>query len=291
MDRISLNAVLTNHFGQSSTGLSPRLWSRIRNKGTGPDGTAGFFVGDDFLKFQGFSNAISGTTALPSTTVPAPDGYQIYADSATSASGISRSTTLPGGVAVFAPGVTDNHLVVINSGIACALSDTAGSDKLTVFECRVALNTAVATGSAFVGLATTTVTADGGLIADTGGLIAATGAGIGFRTLDADPDGWDAIYKQNSSGTEQVVHNEAQVAVADTFYKLGFVYDPAEPASRRVKFFVDNTELSSYVTATNIADSAFPDGTMLAPTFGVKSDGGSASRGMLLDWWALFQEA
>lgn len=280
--------LFTTHVGQQGSKLSPRLWSRLMTQGVAPDGAApGSFIMDDFLLFQGFTNAISGTVSLPSTTVPSVDGYAIYADSATTASGVSRVSTT-GGVARLTPGITDNHLVVLRSGPLGKISDTAADAKLTIFEARVALPSQVTTGSSFVGLATSTVCADGGLVIDSGELIAATGGGIGFRTLDADPDGIDVIYKA-AGETTAVVKNEAQVATAGTFYNVGFVYDPMAPSSKRIRFFVDNEELTETVTGTNIATAAFPDGVMLEFVIAAKSDAGAVSRSVDIDCWAFYQ--
>lgn len=279
--------LFTTHVGQQGSKLSPRLWSRLMTQGVAPDGAApGSFIMDDFLLFQGFTNAISGTTALPSTTVPGVDGYAIYADAATTASGVSRQS-VAGGVARLAPGATDNHLVVLRSGPLGTISDTASAAKLTIFEARVALPTQVTAGSMFVGLATSTVCADGGLVVDTGELIAATGGGVGFRTLDADPDGIDVIYKK-ANQTTAVVKDVAQVATAGTFYNLGFVYDPMAPSSKRIRFFVDNEELTSTVTGTNIAAATFPDGDMLEFVIAAKTDATTA-RPVDIDCWAFYQ--
>lgn len=278
--------VYTNHYGESGRGLSPRLWSRIGSHGAAPDGSQGFFISDDFLKFQGFTNAISGTTALPSTTVPSPDGYKIYVDSTTSASGVSRLATEPGGVARFAPGGTDNHLAIMGAGILGELSVTAGEEKLTIFEARVRLHTQVSSGSTFIGLGTDSLVADGGLIADAGGLLA-TGAGIGFRTKEDDPDGFDVVY-QAASQTEQVVSDAAKVIAADTWVKLGLCYDPAAQPSKKISFFVDNAELTSYVTSTNMSAATFPNSVLLGPVIAAMTQA-TTTRGLDCDWFACYQ--
>lgn len=278
--------LMATHIGQQGSKLSPRLWSRPMELMVSPDGRApGEFVFEDFLRFQGFTNAISGTTALPSATIPSVDGYALYADSATTASGVSRQS-VKGGVARLAPGATDNHLVVLRSGALGKISDTAADAKLTVFEARIALPTQVAAGSMFVGLAQSTVCADGGLVVDTGELLATAG-GIGFRTLDADPDGIDVVY-QKASQAVQVVKNEAYAATAGTFVNLGFIYDPGAPSSKRIRFFIDNVELSETVTGTNIAAATFPDDVMLDFVIAAKTDATTA-RPVDIDCWAYYQ--
>jgi len=76
--------------------------------------------------------------------------------------------------------------------------------------------------------------------------------------------------------------------VADTFIKLGFVYDPAAEPTKRIKVYVDGVEQSTYVTATDIATATFPDGEEMAPMAYVSA--ASASDGILtMDWWRIAQ--
>lgn len=276
------------HLGQGSgRGLSPRIWQRVRAHLSSTDGTSGAFIYDDFLLFQGFTNAISGTTALPSTTVPGVNGYQIYVDSTTTASGVSRLATEAGGVARFAPGATDNHLAILGAGIFGEFSNTAGEEKLTAFEARIRLHTQVSSGSTFIGLGTSSLIADGGLIADAGGLLA-TGAGIGFRTKEDDADGIDVVY-QAASQTEQVVKNVAQVASADVWYKLGMIFDPQAKPTERIKFYVNNEDVGSYVTNTNMSAATFPNSVLLGPVIAAMTQA-TTTRGLDVDWWAAYQE-
>jgi hypothetical protein len=285
MDRISLDRVLTNHFGQSGSGLSPRLWSRIPKRGTGPDGTSGVFVGDDFTKFAGVLATSGAAVTLPSATAGGVSGYRCYLDIGSS---LTTAADVAGGVLVMAADTTDNDLAVIATGDLCEISRTAGEEKLTIFECRVALPTQVTTGSTAIGLGSTEIQADGGLVVDTGEVLA-TADFIGFRTLDADPDGIDFVYQENGSAV-QVTIDALQVATAGTYYKLGFVYDPTAPASQRIAVYLDGEVQSTYVTDTNMAASTFPNSAFLALVAAIKSDGGSAARTMNVDWWAAYQE-
>lgn len=278
--------LMATHIGQRGSKLSPRLWARLMEVMITADGTSpGEFVYEDFLRFQGFTNAIAGTTALPSTTIPSVDGYAVYVDSATTASGISRQS-VKGGVARLAPGATDNHLAVMRSGALGQISDTVADAKLTIFEARIALPTQLTHGSTFVGLAQSTVCADGGLVVDTGELLATAGC-IGFRTLDADPDGIDIVY-QKGSQTVQVVKDVAHTAVAGEFVNLGFIYDPYAPPSKRIRFFVNNEELAEKVTADNIAAATFPDAVMMDFVAAAKTDA-TTSRPLDIDCWAFYQ--
>jgi hypothetical protein len=282
MDRISLDRVLTNHFGVSGSGLSPRLWSRIPKRGTSSDGSNGIFVGDDFNKFSGIL-ATGGAVTLPSASAGGVSGYRCYLDTGSS---LTTVADVQGGVVALATDTTDNDLAIMTTGDLFEISRTSGEQALTIFECRVALPTQVTTGSTAIGLGSTEIQADGGLVSASGEVLA-TADFIGFRTLDADPDGIDFVYQENGSAV-QVVIDALQVAAAGTYYKLGFVYDPNAPTSQRIAVYLNGEVQSTYVTDTNMAASTFPNSAFLAFVAAVK--GNAAARVMNLDWWAAYQE-
>ena len=59
--------------------------------------------------------------------------------------------------------------------------------------------------------------------------------------------------------------------VADTFMKLGFVYDPLAPTAKRITVYVDGVASTTYVTGTNIATATFPDGEEMSPIMHLKA--------------------
>ena len=250
-------------------------------------GNFGFPLIEDFTKFGGFTNAVTGETTLPSTTLPSLDGFTAYLDSATTASGAVRLADVAGGVCRLSPGATDNHLVILGTGDLGTISDTAADAKKTLFEARIRFPTQVSDGSVFVGLASPGAIADGGLIADGGGLKADQG-GIGFQVKEDDADALDFVY-QAASQTQQVVISGVQALTADTWYKVGFVYDPKAVPAKRIKIFVDNVEQSTYVTADNIAAATFPDGDFLGVLLAAMTEG-TTSRLLDIDWFAFLQE-
>lgn len=286
----------------SGRGPSPRIWASIWKSLMTSDGSSGLMIGDDFGRFQGMSLDASGVPntspavdAASETTahlaVGGVDGYAMYLDSTTTGCGITRlaSAGRPG-VARLTANTTDNHLAIMHAGeLGNLLSFTAGSRRKTAFEFSVRLPTQVTTGSTLIGLGTTSIAADGGLIVDTGEVLATAGF-VGFRTLDADPDGFDAIY-QDASQTPVVVNNDFADVVATGWGKFGGVYDPLEPdVSRILKFFYNGTELSSAISSTTMLLSTFPNDIYLGPVAAVKSDGGSVARSLDIDWWVAYQE-
>jgi hypothetical protein len=297
MSRLSLDRVLTNHFGQNGSGLSPRLWSKIATKGNGADGSSGFFIADDFLLF-GQSVAVSGTEAC---YVSQAGQYKTWEDTGAA---VAQLATVAGGVVALTTDTTDNDQVSITQGgagtgastsVLGALSyDTAADRKRTVFEARWKVGSVTDdVSSVFIGLMDDDIaTADNALVDDTGALV--DDDFIGFHTLHENGGATNAnsilrfTYKKGGQ-TVQVPITSLATLTADTYIKTGFIYDPTEPASRQIAVYVDNEVNSTYVTATNMDAATFPDGVPLA--FAAIMKNGTTTAGTLsLDWWAFYQE-
>jgi hypothetical protein len=271
--------LLTSHRDGLSSGLSPRLWAKVTGSVLAPDGGDRLvFVGDDFLTFKG-----AGTYLTPFSEL----GYTAYIDVGGTLTQLADET---GGVLALTTDGTDEDEIWIQSGDATGplgfISDTAGADFLTVFEARYKISSiSNAVMSSFVGLASPGCAAQNTKV-DATGVLLTTGAFIGFDVL-LDGDSIQFTYQAASQTVNQKIAG-VHVPVADDFVKLGFVYDPQAEASKRIKVFVNNTEQSTYVTATNIAAATFPDAEALSFLAGFKNT--TAATGELaIDWWAFAQ--
>jgi len=239
------------------------------------------FVGDDF------HSVIAGNS---STEIYSDVNYTGYIANSSTIKGLADEI---GGVVALTTDANDNDEVWIQSGddtsVLGKISDTAGSNFLTAFECRVKKSSIADNGGAmFVGLAEVGLAADNTKADNTG--VLADKDYIGFDSVQADGDAINFVYRL-SGQTAVTKISGVHVPVADDFVKLGFVYDPAAPASQKIKVFVNNVEQSTYVTATNIATStgsAFPDDQYLQALFGIKN-GGTAAMELAIDWWAFAQ--
>ena len=277
------NALYTIHQGINAPEyLSPRLWSCALGSSLAPDGfgNANAF-GDDFLNFGAVNPAISGTTS------GVTGGYGYYVDTATSASSITQAAASDGVIEI-TTGATDDHEAWLtsggNTGTLGAMDPTAGSDRLTVFEARVKVDQ-ITSGNMFVGLseeglaAANTIT-DGNNIANKDL--------FGFLALGSDPDALTFTYKKENNTTVTLISDLATLA-ADTWVKLGFIYDPSRPTSEKVRIFVNNEEQATKITGTDMAAATWPDGQM-AFLAGVKN-GAAAAKTMSIDWWQFLQLA
>ncbi len=110
---------------------------------------------------------------------------------------------------------------------------------------------------------------------------------LGFHVDLSNADSLDFVYQADSQA-QTVKISGLDVLVIDTFVKVGFVYDPDAPASKRIKIFLNNVEQTTYVTATNIAAATFPDAEPMAMLWATKV-GEAVEHKAQLDWWRACQ--
>jgi hypothetical protein len=282
---LPMNLAAVAHRGQggSGRGLSNRIWHQNANAIYSPDGASyGYMVGDDFLNFR-LTEAVAANVG---TYVSMGGGYLSYEDTGGS---IVNDATAVGGVIKVATDNTDNDEMWLSPGSTTSvigkISDTAGDDKLLLFEARFKVDN-VTSSNYFIGLgqeglaAADTIT-DAGALADKDF--------IGFAALEGAATSLKFVY-QKEGGAMQTVGTYGTALTTGTWVKVGLVYDPKRKASERIAWYVNGEEQSSYVTATNIAASTFPDAEELNPLFGLKN-GTGAARILSLDWYAIAQGA
>lgn len=260
----------------TSPGLSLSLWGQVLQRMRPGNHIA---IGEDFEAF-GLSTAVSSNVGRY-----AGRGGQAVSYEDTSFSLAVRSER--GGVLRFSHG-TDNEeasLQWCDDSAAFVISDTAGEDFALAFEARVKFGSiANDVLGGFVGLAEENAAAHN-FIADAGTMVDKDF--IGFHRLEGDGDAIDFIYKKNGQTQQSLISDMATIA-ADTYVKLGFLYDPEADASERITAFVNGVPQSTKVTAALIAAATFPDGEEMSPIAGVKLATGSAHT-MDMDWIACVQ--
>ena len=275
--------LFTHHRAADTSGLSPRLWQRVTGSIMEADGNKRLFlIGDDFPAIQHAGTMTDLYSELP---------YVIYADDTTNhivRTGVDEN----GGVLhlVIDAGAGANEEIGIALGDAVGqvgqISDTAGADFMTAFECRIK-KSSITAQCMMAGLMSPATIADGGIIDTTGGPMA-NKAFIGFNVLADDYDAVDFCYQGAGQTRNDLIAGSANLK-ADTFIKLGFIYDPAAPPAKRITVYIDNEEQSTYVTAAQIAAATFPDAEALTVGFATKGVAGSAALELGIDWWAFAQ--
>jgi hypothetical protein len=175
----------------------------------------------------------------------------------------------------------EGHMQWGSGSGAFRISPNDGQKGKVAFEARIKVNSIAANAAyLFFGLGTGTVAADY-LVDDTGALIA-TEAFVGFRADAATAAGLDTIYQEASQTIQEVEANSATL-VADTWTKIGYLYDPTQvDKSKRIRFFQDGTEISA-ANSTQLANATlFPDTGLMSPMILYKAGAGTGV--LRADW-------
>lgn len=177
----------------------------------------------------------------------------------------------------------DNEGASFRTG--CAPFQIARNQGKFWFECRVKTTTIADTKHGiFVGLmadnaltATVPITALGA-IADVNI--------VGFHRLEGDGDFFDCVYKADGV-TQVTVLGDAAAVVADTFVKLGMVFDPR---TNVLSFFHNGVKIANYTMATG-AGTDFPNDVRLGLVVAVLNATASTPGSTRIDWWRAAQLA
>ena len=196
-----------------------------------------------------------------------------------------------GGQLLMTQSTTGDQLVIQSVSLPFQISSIAGglTQKLW-FECRLALSSITAGGTTasdlFVGLATQQ-TLSGTVPFSSAATLATGGDFVGFRRLGSAGATGSTLYQAN--GVSPVVSNTNKVVfAANTFTRLGFMFDPV---AATLKFYQEGVQLGTYITSTDLAaasESDFPNGVMLSPCIALWADS-SAPGTARIDWIACYQ--
>lgn len=111
---------------------------------------------------------------------------------------------------------------------------------------------------------------------------------LGFHCDQADGDAINFMYRAEGQAQTDAVAG-AVVPVADTFVKLGFVYDPDADADKRIAVYVNGARNATYVTQANLEAATFPDAEPLGLALYTKVGTGSQESKLQMDWWKFAQ--
>jgi hypothetical protein len=270
----------TVHEDMPGTGPSPALWGdapRIEEYWTHP--SIGYHWWDDF---ENFADHVSDQDV---------QRYASYIDTGVTFKQLTGTAGVGGAIELAGNDADNDEGVLSTHGPAFMVSDTAAQAKKLWFEARfkkasIANNAlAIFLGLAFDHGSSEKLSKTLCLTDDDGALGAFSY--LGFHVDQANGDAIDAVYK--AEGQAQTVNKAGiHVPVADTYVKLGLKYDPLASAAKRIKWYVDGVEQSTYVTATQIAAATFPDAEPLALVWCGKVGTGAESKAQM-SWWRAFQ--
>lgn len=280
-------AMMRDNLGSERTDrwFSPNIWGDCPIEAIQHGTVIGRFFQDDFTGPCPNTDAglYEGAGESPGL------GYLFYGDTGVT---IKAQAGVEEGVVEVAGNDADNDESVMSTGSpSWNISDTAADAKKLWFEARVKKASIADNACAmFIGLGwdhtTGASVAQTLCLTDTDANLGAFSY-IGFHVDQANGDAMDFVY-QADSGAQTVKIAGVEVPVADTFSKVGFVYDPDADATKRIKVFINNVEQTTYVTAANIAAATFPDAEPLAMVWAVKVGAAAESKAQM-DWWRIAQ--
>ena len=263
----------TGPLSAQTRGLSARIWGRLPVKNWSV-GLGGRFFHDDFMNHPAH---ISAQTI---------GNYASYIDTGVTLKQSATEST--GAIEVAGNNADNDEGSIISGGGAGGMVkiDATGSQRIA-FECRFKKADVDDNGlSFFVGLSeegsqvTTALAEDSGILNDKDF--------IGFHVLADDGDSLDFTWRKNGQVVQ--VHADIATMAADTYMKMGFLYDPvSHPNDKKIKIFIDNgVEESVYVTQTQLDAATFPDDEELCLFLATKMVSAVATARLAqMDWWAL----
>jgi hypothetical protein len=266
--------------GESSRrGPSANIWADCPWMHIINDPNKGYQFFDDFLTAYDFA-----TNTAVANTGP----YEIFTGNGASLAG---AVNAQGGVQNFVSGASADVAAIMTLGGGAPFVFGPTIAKKLWFETRVKFSSVTTSDQVpfFIGFGEEDRSAANGIHADAGGDLGFTSTIdlLGFGRFDDDGDSVSFVYQKASQTCQDVL----QLAIAaDTWVKLGFIYDPAEVAARRIKVFKDGAEQSTYVTATQMAAATFPDGEEMTLLAGVQNDS-TTTNTIGVDWWRACQRA
>lgn len=276
--------VKNNFAADTSHAPSPAIWEDVRILELLEKPGKGVHFFDDFEDLP-----------LP-PTLTTQIGFGRYKGFNTGAGIISRVSTINSveimGGAVKMNLDTDND----SSALAVAypsffLSNDKATSGALFFECCYAQNSIVTNlASTFIGLAETDqMTLATAVPLNAGDPITNTWSGLGFRIAEDGLGVVDTVYTDRATAFTNIGAAEGGTLAAYTFSKFGMIYDPGAEASKRIRFFLNNQETTTKLTAAQLAATTNLKANCLAPVWASVADSAGTAFEGYMRWWRCAQ--
>lgn len=277
---------LANKTALTDRGISPAIWGTCPIQDIRAGKIDGWFIEDDFVDLP---------LAPTLTTQIAFGKYKAFATSGETISGVSsvNSTDTPGGILQMTVGTSGNSASIAGAYRAFRMSGNTTTDGPLWFEARVAVSSILTLRAGlFVGLAETAgfTLATGVPFSSNAGNPTSGGSLFGFQRLGAGTSTLSSAYTDRATSFTAVGSAEVTGLTAYGFTKLGIFYDPAaRDATRMVRFFQDNAELSSAMSKTTLQALTNGDANSLNVMAAVVGGSSVSSDALFIDWWKCYQ--
>lgn len=256
---------------------SPVIWAQSRVAEIRENPNIGIHYYDDFTDLP---------LAPTLTTQIAFGKYKAFGDTGVTISKISlvNSVEIAGGCLEIAIDSDNDAGILCQAYPSFRLSGSKATSGKLLFECCVA-QSSIATNMLdwFVGLAeveqftlASTTIAGGGVIENSGSM-------IGFRIEEDGLGVIDTVRSDRATSFTNIGDTEGGTLVANTFQRLGFVYDPEE-TDRCVVFYENGQELTTKLTRAALVALTNLDANGLGLFIGAAGDSGVAGS-VYMKWW------
>lgn len=225
---------------------SPAIWDRVPFEKIQEGDVDGIAIYDDFATLP-----LQGTL----TTQIAAGRYKVFGDTGNTITRVVsiNSVLVPGGALQFAIDTDNDEVSMAHAYPSFLLSGlTTNSGKLW-FECCYAQNSILTNmASVFVGLANVAgITLSTTVPLNDGDPIDATMYGVGFRIAEDGLGVVDTVITDGATSFTNIGAGEAGTLAANTFKKLGFMYDPSN-VTNCITFYADNVPLTTTISRATV---------------------------------------
>ncbi|KKM14574.1 hypothetical protein LCGC14_1704760 [marine sediment metagenome] len=270
--------------GDTLVGPSAQVWADCPVMEIHHDPTQGYGFFDDFVDVQ-----LPGTQTAQ---IGWGGKYKVFA----TASGYVKadetiSVEVGGGILAFNCDTDNDSASLAVEGEAFRLSGVKATGGKLWFECRIAMSSIATGGIGFlVGLAETQLwtLATGVPWSGAEGAITNTAGFIGFHYPETDTSTMDTVYSDRATSFTKVKDAAVTGVAADTFVKLGMVYDP-DDSINCIRFYQDGVPLPDVISRTTLTGLTNLDAGTLGLIFSQHADSAGTAIISYLDWWRCYQ--
>jgi hypothetical protein len=188
-----------------------------------------------------------------------------------------------GGVLVMTEATADESMALATTGLPFQIVNTGG---MLGFEARIKTSSVANTAhNTIIGLMDQRTLIVGDPI-DIAGVLISTLNFVGFQRVEADGDAMDFTFQENGE-TQVIVKADAVALAADTFVKVGFLF---EPQRKLLTYFVNGVPGTTTKTISDTAGDTFPNDVRLGLVFAHMAAATSPGTDSI-DWWKCYQAA
>jgi hypothetical protein len=263
---------------------SPAVWGNCPLASLLADPGRGLVFFDDFQDLP--------VTPSDLTTTIAFGKYKAYAATGCTISRVTsiNSVETQGGAVQIAMD-TDNDEAAFGQvqGSFYLSGDPTTSGKLWLEICYAQNSIATDLAATFIGLGEVDAFTFGANVPmNSGDAISNSGSMIGFRIEEDGTGVIDTVYSDRATSFTNINDDVDIDLAANTFKKLGMVYDPNE-TEKCVRFFIDNVEDSTYLSRSALTALTNLDANPLGLMWAVAADSGGTSFKSYVKWWRVAQ--